>query len=252
MGNTTNDKFLAKLKEMNTAVKADIKSGKKWKYKNSGQEHTFAEARKKNNLGVNCIQGVRWGLRGLVPENALAWYGIKGKIQWGNAKAEERAKKYFDIIHVGNKTVNQLYKQGMLCEGDVLMYMSIIHTNVYLGYGKSFDTGHAYCIGQTFRKWIGALSCKGYKVNYIFRLKDRTHYIVQGGAFINKEKANERLELLKRYGYSPLIKEKDGMFKVQLGYFSGKENAEAFAVKVNKKKILLWLQIHTDGLTVIF
>lgn len=238
MGNSINDKFIANLKNMNFIVKSEIKSGKKWKYKNSNQEHTFDEARKKNNRVVNCVLGARWGLRGLVPDGALAWWGNKGKIQWSNDKAKERAKKYFDIIKVGNKTVNQLYKQNLLCEGDILTYMSMVHTNVYIGNGKSFDTGHAYCLGQTFRKWIGALSCKRYKVNYIFRLKDRTRYIVQGGAFYDKSKADERVALLKRCGLLPIIKEKDSMYKIQLGCFDGKENAEAYAAKVNNNKEL--------------
>lgn len=238
MGNTTNDKFIENLKNMNSIVKAEIKAGKKWKYKNGGQEHTFEDARKKNNRVVNCVLGVRWGLRGLVPDGALAWWGNKGKIQWANDKTKERAKKYFDIIKVGDKTVNQLYKNGLLCEGDILTFMNLVHTCCYIGGGKSFDTGHAYCLGQTFRKWIGKLTCKRYKVNYIFRLKDRTHYIVQGGAYYDKAKAEERVALFKKCGYSPLIKEIDSMYKIQLGYFNGKENAEAYAKKVNADKNL--------------
>ena len=237
MGNTINDRFLANLKAMSATMRAETKAGKKWKYKNSNQEHTFADARKKNNRVVNCVLGVRWGLRGLIPDNALQWWGAKGKIVWSNDKAKERAKKYFDIIKVGNKTVNQLYKQGMLCEGDILTYMSMVHTNCYIGEKKSFDCGHAYCIGQTFRKWIGNLACKTHKVNYIFRLKDRSHYIVQGGAFYDKAKANERISLLKKYGIAAVINEVDDMYKIQLGYFNSKENAEVFAKKVNKKKI---------------
>lgn len=237
MGNTINDRFLANLKAMNAEMRAETKAGKKWKYRNGGQEHTFADARRKNNRVVNCVLGVRWGLRGLIPDNALQWWGGKGKIQWSNDKAKEHAKKYFDLIKVGNKTVNQLYKQGMLCEGDILTYMNLVHTSCYIGNGKSFDCGHSYCIGQTFRKWIGKLTFKSHKVNYIFRLKDRTHYYVQAGAFVDKNNANERISLLKKYGIAAVINEKDGMYKIQLGYFNGKENAEAFAKKVNKKKI---------------
>ena len=237
MGNTINDKFIAKLKSMNSIVKADIKAGKKWTYKNSNQEHTFEQARKKNNRVTNCVQGVRWGLRGLIPDSALGWYGVKGKIQWANASSEKNARKYFDIIKVGNKTVKQLYNQGQLCEGDILMYMSLTHTNANIGYGKSFDTGHAYCIGQTFKKWIGNLSCKSNKVSYIFRLKDRTHYIVQAGAFNNLDKANQRVNLLEKHDYSPIIKMKDNMYKIQIGYFDGKENAEIFSKSFNKRKI---------------
>lgn len=237
MGNTINDRFLANLKAMNAEMRAETKAGKKWKYRNGGQEHTFADAKRKNNRVVNCVLGVRWGLRGLVPDNALAWYGAKGKIQWGSDKAKERAKKYFDIIDAGGMTVRQLYKAGMLCEADILTYKSMVHTNVYIGGKKSFDCGHAYCIGQTFRKWIGNLACGGYKVNKIFRLKDRTHYYVQGGAFYDKAKADERVALLGKYKINAIIKEKDGMYKIQIGYFNGKENAENFAKKVNKKRI---------------
>ena len=233
-----NEQFIQNLKNMDAIVKQEIKNGKKWKYNNSNQEHTFAKARSKNNRVVNCVLGVRWALRGLVPDSALAWYGSTGKIQWGNPSAEKRAKKYFDIIRVGNKTVKQCVKEGLLCDGDILTYVSMTHTNCYIGGNSSFDTGHAYCIGQTFRKWIGSLSCKGYKVAYIFRLKDRAHYRVQAGAYSDINEYNKQIAFLASKGYkNPVTIEEDGMKKIQLGYYDGKTNAEKFVAKLKKKGI---------------
>ena len=43
--------------------------------------------------------------------------------------------------------------------------------------------------------------------------------------------------MLKKKGYSPVQRIEDGMYKVQLGYYSGKTNAEAFVAQLKKKGI---------------
>lgn len=232
-----NEQFLRNLANMNTVVCAETRIGKKWRYKNSNQEDTFELARTKGNRVVNCVLGVRWGLNGVVPSAALHWYGAKNRIQWGDAKAEAEAKRYFDIINSGGKTVRALRRQGKLFPGDILTYTSITHTNAYVGDGKSFDTGHAYCIGQRFRKWIGNLSCKNYRVAYIFRLKDRAHYRVQTGAFYGNAALEEHRDRLKAAGIDYVLIQDNGMIKVQVGFFSSRENAEKLVSALRKKKI---------------
>lgn len=131
-----------------------------------------------------------------------------------------------------------------LCDGDILLgYQSMTHTNVYYGGQQSFDSGHAYCTGSgegaKFKKWIGGLASKNSKVNYILRFKDeyRAHYRVQCGAFNTIEKYNEHVALVESKGFKTTQIIEDGMYKVQVGYFSGKTNADRLAARVAEKKL---------------
>ena len=115
------------------------------------------------------------------------------------------------------------------------------HTNVYLGGGKSFDSGSAYSgrsgEGVPFKKWIGNLAHKTAKVGIILRLKDRAHYRVQAGAYSDIKKYNEQVALLNKKGYKTVKLVEDGMYKVQIGYFSGKTNADKLVAELKSKGI---------------
>lgn len=240
-----NERFITALKQENKLMKEDIQNGKAWKYCNNTRlkANSFENARKKDKRLINCVDGVQWALKTAgVPGSALAWYGAQGGlIRWCSRYAESRCRKYFDLIKVGNQTVQQLYDAGMLCEGDVLTYVTMNHTNAYIGGGKSFDSGHAYADGSgegaVFRKWIGGLSHKARLVGYILRLKDRTQYRVQAGAYNDIARATEQVRKLEAAGYISLIREEDGMYKVQARVFKSRENAEALVAKLAKKKI---------------
>ena len=239
---TTNEKFLNALTSMNKTMKEDIANGHKWAYTNTKKRNaSFAAARKAKNYVTNCASGVDWGLKAAgVPGEALNWYGGLGKIVWVKGDAKEKCKKYFDIIEIkGKKTVYQLYNNHELCEGDVLTYMTIQHMNAYVGGKKSFDSGHAYCTGSgemaPFKKWIGALAHGNNKVAYILRLKDRQQYRVQTGAFTTKTALNKHLKELKAKKIAYTTFEEDGMTKVQVGMYLGKENAEAKVADLKKQ-----------------
>lgn len=241
-----NEKFIDALKYMNTTMKADIKAGHQWKYCNttSKKAKSFAQARKQGKYLINCVDGVQWALKiAGVPAKALSWYGGDGKIVWCNKNAKAEAKKYFDIIPTKGKSVLQLYNAGLLCDGDILLgYRGCHHTNAYVGNGKSFDSGGSWAKGSgegaRFTKWIGALAHKSMHPVYILRLKDRAHYRVQAGAYETIEKYNEQIKFLASKGYKNPVKiVEDGMYKVQLGYYSGKTNANKFVAKLKKKGI---------------
>lgn len=239
---TTNEKFLDALTSMNKTMKQDIADGHKWAYTNVKKRNaSFAAARKAKNYVTNCASGVDWGLKiAGVPGDALNWYGGLGKIVWVKGDAKEKCKKYFDIIEVkGKKTVAQLYNAHELCEGDILTYMTIQHMNAYVGGKKSFDSGHAYCTGSgemaPFKKWIGNLAHPNNKVAYILRLKDRQHFRVQTGAFSTKAALNKHVKELKNKKIAYELRQVGENTIVQVGYFSGKENAQAFASDFTKK-----------------
>lgn len=225
----------------------DLNDGHQWEYAASG-EKTFAKARKKGNYKVNCSGGVYWIMcdTGIFPDRSvLNWYGCKGGIRWLNNHAEADFKKYFDVIYVGNKTVVQCIKDGTLHPGDIITYMNISHTNMYLGniggVETSFDSGHNNCVGSgngaKFKRWVCPLTCGSQKIAYIMRVKENassssTQYRVQAGSYLIHDNANAMLAKVKRKGFDAKIVVVDGEYVVQLGLFGVKSNADALAKKV--------------------
>lgn len=228
------EKFISAMKRFNAIVKEDIKNKLYWMYYNTKRsEPTFEATRKAGKRWTNCMGGVAFALKDAgVPGSALDWYGGKGKIVWLNDKAEANCRKYFEIIKVKTKTVKQCIDSGILQPGDVVTYMTITHTNAFLGDGKSYDTGHAYCIGSgegaKYRKWIGDTPYKGYKVAYILRLKKKTVYRVQIEADKKKENADRcAVECQVQTGYGAFVElMSDKLYHVFCGSFTVLENAE--------------------------
>jgi len=162
---------------------------------------------------VNCATGVYWALleSGVVDKNrdGIQWYGHNGFV-WVGSKAKENALKYFDLITVGNKTVKQCIADGTLQPGDIVSYVDLGHTNVYLGNNMSFDAGHKNCStsgeGAKFTKWISSTGYTGYKVAQILRLKNSVkQYRVQCGSYEVKSNAEAYLAKVKNAGFDAII-----------------------------------------------
>lgn len=242
MAVTLHEKYMDALAYMNATVKADIEAGHQWKYCNitKHKAKSFTDARRQGKYFINCVDGVQWACKlAGIPSSALAWYGSGGLV-WCGLTAKARAKKYFKIINIGNKTVKQCLDQGLLCEGDIIVYANMSHTNAYYKDSKSFDSGHAFCTGSgehaPFKKFIGSLRYPTQKVSCILRIKDRKHYRAQAGAYsdLNKAKARKK-ELLEKWNIKSELKSEDGMYKVQVGYFDGKENCDKAVANFKKK-----------------
>lgn len=236
----TNEKFLQALKYMDATMREDKKNKKPWRYTNVKKRYAkFEDARRHNRL-TNCVSGVQMGFfKAGLPSATTHWYGAKGKIVYTTQKGRETVPKYFDIIKV-NDTPQGLYNKQKLCDGDILIYTNMNHTNAYYGGTKSFDSGHAYCTPSSgemavFNRWIGSMAHKSSKVSIILRLKDRAHYRVQCGAFSDVGKYNEVAALVEKKGFKTTKVVEDGLMKIQVGFFSGKTNAERLAEKVKKK-----------------
>ena len=172
-------KLCAACVRLNQWLVDDIKAGKDWRYYNSGHvsESTFWKTRKCKKYFTNCMGGVAFAMKesGL-PASACSWYGQKGgTIRWLNNHAEADLRKYADLIKIGNRTPQQLVADGTLCPGDILTFVTLNHTCIYLGNGISYDSGHAYCTekgeGAHYVKWIGPLSWATSKVGWIIRLR---------------------------------------------------------------------------------
>lgn len=172
------DAFVKALKYLNKTMKADNEAGNQWRYYNSkASKSTFAATRKAGKYYTNCVGGVQFALKeaGLATGQHCRWYGQFG-IHWFDAAAEKKAKEIFKIIDFKGKSVGTAINDGSLKAGDIVTYKNLTHTNAYIGNGKSFDSGHAYCKesgeGAKFIKWIGTTPYKDQKIAYVLRLKE--------------------------------------------------------------------------------
>lgn len=230
-------------KQMNNEMMADRKNGKKWTYSNHGDKTTWAEAKKVRH--TNCANFVNLALKlaGIIPEKMGKFYGSNGVIKGSGASD---IKKYMRIIHVnGTQTVNQAMEEGLIKAGDIVMYQTMTHTNVYAGDGHWYDAGRAYCKdhdtsheGQEFVTWYGKTVYDNQKISYILRIKSAaapTTYTVQAGAFSVKNNADKLVVKLKTDGFSAIIKKDGSNYIVQCGAFSVKANADKLVADLKAK-----------------
>jgi len=220
--------FLDALKGMDVTMREDIANDMPWVYDNARTPAaSFRVARKTGKRYISCANAVKWALKAIgIPSASLSWWGDMGVIHWSSANAEKEAKKFFNIIKIGNKTQKQCIAEGLILPGDVLMFNDYRHTNAVYSKTKSFDAGHAYCNGEAFTKWIGKMVCANDKVSYIFRLKE-LYYRVQieadskkATAYATAKKAKEALGLETFTEYMS-----DKRWHVFCGSFDSEDNA---------------------------
>lgn len=227
----TAKQLIAAAKGMASIVLSDIKQALYWFYFNGKKsEPTFEETRKAGKRWTNCMGGVSFACKlAGIPTSALQWYGGAAKIRWLNDHAEKDAKKVFDIYKIKKRTVSECLKKGIIQAGDIVTYMNIVHTNMYLGSDRWLDTGHAYCEGSgegaRYRKWIGELVYGGRKVYALLRLKGNYTYRVQVGAFEKESGAKNRANKVKGKSGFPCFIEHTDMYYVYCGSFEKFENA---------------------------
>lgn len=246
-------KVCASAIELGEEMLKDLDAGHQWEYAGSG-ERTFAKARKKGRYKANCSGGVYWILRnaGVIPDSySCNWYGTIGGFKWLTPTARAEARKYFDIIDIHTKTVNQCIKDGTLHPGDIICYETFSHTNMYLGNNTSFDSGHNNCHGSgngaKFYRWVSPLTCGGYKIAQIMRIKENVavpaattsaQYRVQAGSYLIKDNARNMMTKVKAKGFDAQIVTVNGEYVVQLGVFSSKTNADNLVAKLKDSGIV--------------
>ena len=234
-------------------MREDIKSGKVWRYYNSKVSGTFDAAEKNENLRANCATIANWCLRKLkvFKRGNYFWGRLGGTLACTDATLAV-LKANCRLIHVnGKKTVGQLIKDGTLQAGDIVTYMDIQHTNVYAGDGWWYDAGHAYCKssetgeGAKFRTWYGETVYSDQRVAYIIRYKGnatpepkkQTVYRVQVGAYNKKTNADKRVaEVAQKSGF-PCFQEQTDMIRVYCGSFESQTNAKARVKDLKKAGI---------------
>jgi hypothetical protein len=97
---------------------------------------------------------------------------------------------------------------------------------MYLGNNTSFDSGHNNCHGSgngaKFYRWVSPLTCGGYKIAQIMRIKENNvevqqtsaQYRVQAGEYMLKDNANNMLAKVKKAGFDAKIVTVNGMYIV--------------------------------------
>lgn len=239
------DGFLAALTKMNAQMQKDLANGKKWGYYNSKVSGTFAEAVANGNRRCNCATLPNWALKiiGVMDENAASFYGKKGgEIAWRKSATKAAVEKYCEVIKIGNKTVNKAMKDGTLKKGDIVTYVSMNHTNVYLGGERWFDSGHAYAHGSGdgawWETWFGETHYGGEKIGYIIRLRTPVSYRVQVGSYLIKDNANNMMAKVKAAGFAAEIITINNQYIVQVGgsLFQTLTEANALAARLDKAK----------------
>lgn len=233
--------FIGALQYMDVVMHEDLADGHVWRYSNGSlkKSSTFELTRKRGQYAVNCVDGVQWGMR-MVGATCCSWYGQEGgNIQWLNDHAKADVEKRFNLIHVGGKkTVRQLLDAGELKPGDILTYVSMSHTNAYLGKKKSFDSGHAHCTKSgekaPFYCFIGPLTCGSQKVGWIMRWKEKKHaYRVQVGAFETKKMLEEYRKLVKeKTGYDCFAETEGKLTYLYCGSFETESKAKERLLEV--------------------
>lgn len=216
-------------------------TGAKWGYYNSKTSITFAKALADKNYRVNCATTACWALKliGAIPETVSGFYGQKdGSVRWKTKATQAAVEKACDVIDVGGKiTVAAAMSNGTLRAGDIVTYKTVRHTNVYLGNGKWFDSGHAYADragdGATWKSWIGDTVYATYPIGHIIRLKTNSdiviekEYRVQEGAYKSLANAEKQAAKIRKAGIDCIVKLYGGNYVTQCGVFSIKANAEA-------------------------
>ena len=227
----TPKKLIAAAKSLASIVLSDIKQKLYWCYYNGKRsESTFEATRKAGKRWTNCFGGVAFACKTIgIPGSALDWYGGAGKIVWINDKAKANAEKYFDFFKIKTRTVSDCLKKGIIQPADIVTYMNLVHTNMYLGNDQWYDTGHAYCSGSgegaRYNSWIGKLVYGGRKVYAVVRLKGEYQYRVQIGAFEQESGAKNRAAKVRsKTGLDTFVEQTD-MFRVYCGSFSSFKNA---------------------------
>lgn len=224
---------------LDAEMKKDIKAGKKWTYTNKkSMGHTFEACRSNGYYRVNCNMGVIWccikaGIFSQWPGN---FYFNKSGALTGGSTAKKNALEKFTDLGDQNKKASDLIKNGTLKCGDIVGWHGMNHTNMYLGDGMWFDSGHANCKGSgedaVFKCFVSSTKYGNSIVGHILRPKTpqndkKVFYRVQVGVYKKRENAElKKQQVRDQLDLGCFISEENGEYKVFCGSFSIKENAE--------------------------
>ena len=141
--------FLEKLKEQYQQIDST------WKYSRTQSN--------KSKKRANCASTVSWALQEMGVLNKGQNVYINGQNKVSN---ESKLLKYMTKIDGQGKTMKQLIKEGKLQEGDIVFWKNVVHTNVYAGNKKWYDSGSSATDSKT-RHYIKSKLMNPRKVSYL-------------------------------------------------------------------------------------
>ncbi len=156
--------FLEKLKEQYQQINSN------WTYSRNSPN--------KSKKRANCASTVSWALQemGVLKKGQNVYINSKNKIS-----NESKLSKYMTKIDGQGKTMNQLIKEGKLQEGDIVFWKNVVHTNVYAGNKKWYDSGTSatnkstrhYTKDLTKPRKVSYLNNGSQKIYAIYRFNDK-------------------------------------------------------------------------------
>ena len=143
--------FIKSLEKMSKTAQKDYKNGRKWKYSNSNTSRSFDKAVSSKNRKTNCARYVSWALIdiGILDygegfykrsKNEIKYY-VSGSSEKTGTDVKNKMKSAFIYINGNKKSVSKLISEGKLKAGDIVLWYSHQHTNVYAGNKKWYDAG---------------------------------------------------------------------------------------------------------------
>ncbi|MEE3343237.1 MAG: Ig-like domain-containing protein [Bacilli bacterium] len=139
----TSEDLIKSLEKMSQTARNDYKRGKKWKYSNSNASGTYEKAVQNGNRRTNCAQYVSWALIdiGILEPGQKFYKKSSNTIKYKNSDTKTRMRNSFKYINGNGKKMNTLISEGKLKPGDIVLWYSHQHTNVYAGNRKWYDAG---------------------------------------------------------------------------------------------------------------
>lgn len=147
--NADTREFVNALDKMSQVVERARKTGKHWKYSNSGTSGSFDTALSNNNKKTNCAKYVSWGLVKIgILKKGQSFYKCYGgshcsgnNIVYSGDNAKKRMEKNLSYIKGDGETAAKLIKNKKIIKGDIILWKNEQHTNVYAGNNKWYDAG---------------------------------------------------------------------------------------------------------------
>ena len=149
VSDSSSSELVNALDKMSESAQKGNKTGKNWRYSNSGTSGSFSKAVSSNNKKTNCAKYISWGLIevGILKPGQYFYKCYGGShcngdsIIYSSDDAKKRMEKKLTYINGQGKTAASLIESKKLKKGDIVLWKNIIHTNAYAGNNKWYDAG---------------------------------------------------------------------------------------------------------------
>lgn len=222
-------------------LETDKANGEKWVYAEYGCPTSFDVAITEHDLKANEFSLFNWTLHeiGVTELGQIVKCDDNGSLLWENG-AEDAIKDKCDVLHVnGESTVRQAIRNGILSAGDCVVYQKQARMEVYGGEKVWYDSSSLSAEDGVFDSWRYESNPNNSKVAYIIRYgKKSVYYRVQVGAYTSKANAEARAKAVRaKTGFDCFV-EKSDWYRVYCGSFKLEANAKLRVQELAERGIL--------------